>query len=557
MEPIRAFPELTLEEEEALREETRDKSRNDLHYLAKHLLGFDKLTNHYHREMCIDIDSKKHKFKLLLHPRGHYKSTLASESYSILKLLRNPDEHILITNAKLGNSQKFLRSIANQFTSNPKFRWAWRDWWIKNYATNYHKQDMKDKLDWVVRNTQDEFTLLRSSMVREASITTASIDSSMVSQHYSTIIGDDIINREWVRSQELVERSILYFKDLLDLLNPDGEMVIIGTRWSHADLYAWILEEFGEKAVIRAPEGTVDDDILYRSKNTDSKKSWMISVKPTSVEDPIFPEEFTPEVLQSLYDAKGSYEFGAQYLLNPTPEEAQKFHKDWINWMDDSIDISALNTCITVDPAVSLDSRADRTAIVVCGYDKENNMYLLDGLNERLTEDELLEKLFEFATIYSDQSRFLLPIGFEAVGFQQTYIYNFERIMRERGKFFAVEPVKRRSRVSKEERILRLVPRVKSGFYMPRNMPRFSKREGEYDLAQRVLWELTRFPFAGFDDLADALADQLDLVQATGLPTIPAKRIAGKVVDFVHPSTIEDKKRRKRLAATANKGVVR
>jgi len=557
MDVIRAFPELSAEEEEALKEETRDKSRNDLHYLAKHLLGFDKLTDHYHREMCIDVDSRTHKFKLLLHPRGHYKSTIAAESYSILKLLRDPDEHILVTNAKLGNSQKFLRSIANQFTSNPKFRWAWRDWWVKNYATSYHRNDMKEKLDWVVRNTQDEFTLLRPSMVREASITTASIDSSMVSQHYSTIIGDDIINREWIRTQDLVERSILYFKDLLDLLDPDGEMIIIGTRWSHADLYAWIIEEFGDKAVIRAPEGTIDDDVRFRSESSDSKKSWMISIRPTSIEDPIFPEEFTPEVLQDLCDAKGSYEFGAQYLLNPTPEGSQKFHKDWINWLDEPLDISSLNTCITVDPAVSLNDRADRTAIVVCGYDKENNMYLLDGLNERLTEDELLDKLFSLASTYRAQSRFMLPIGFEAVGFQQTYVYNFERIMRERGEFFAVEPIKRKSRVSKEERILRLVPRIKNGFYMPRKMPRFAAREGEYDLTQRIMWELTRFPFAGFDDLADALADQLDLVQATGLPPANTPKPRGKVVEFVHPSTIEDKKRKKRLAQSVNKGVVR
>ena len=39
----------------------------------------------------------------------------------------------------------------------------------------------------------------------------------MVSQHYGLIVADDLINREYVRTQEMVEKSILYFKDLLDL----------------------------------------------------------------------------------------------------------------------------------------------------------------------------------------------------------------------------------------------------------------------------------------------------------------------------------------------------
>ena len=69
---MRAFPELTLEQEEALKEEARCKSKEDLHYLAKHLLGYNKITNHIHKRMAKDIDTPRYRFKLLLWPRGHY-----------------------------------------------------------------------------------------------------------------------------------------------------------------------------------------------------------------------------------------------------------------------------------------------------------------------------------------------------------------------------------------------------------------------------------------------------------------------------------------------------
>jgi len=541
---VRAFPELTPSEEEAFKEESRNKSRDDLHYLAKHLLGYNKITDHIHRRMAKDIDTPRYRFKLLLWPRGHYKSTLATESFSIQKLLRDPDERILITNVKLENSRKFLRTIAAQFSGNAKFRWAWREWWVNEYASNYQRAQMKEKLDWVVRDTQDELILLRPGSGREASISTGAVDASMVSQHYSTIIADDLVNRDYVRTQDMVDKSIMYFKDLLDLLDPDGDMVIIGTRWSHVDLYSWIINEFGFKASMRVPEGIIDNNIVKASDETpEEEKDWMISIMPTSADNPIFPEEFTAEVLRELARAKGPYEFGSQYELNPTPSEHQKFHVDWFNWYDEKPNISQLTTCITVDPAVSLKDEADRTAIVVCGYDKSNRMYLLDGLNDRLTETELLDVLYDFAMKYSIESRFLLPIGFEAVGFQQTYVYNFERLMMERGRLFAVESIKRKKQ-SKEERILRLVPRLQHGFYLPRKMLKTSKRDGDYDIVQRLIWELTKFPFAGFDDLADALADQLDLVHATKLPvdSNPVVR-SSKIVEFVHPSMAMDKKK--------------
>lgn len=534
-----------MEEERAIQEEARIKSQEDLHYLAKHLLGYSRVTDHIHRRMAKDVDTPKYRFKLLLWPRGHFKSTIATESFSIQKLLRDANERILITNVKLDNSRKFLRTIANHFTSSPKFRWAWRDHWIDEYATAYHKAEMKDKLDWVSRNTQDELILLRPYAGREASITTGAVDSSLVSQHYSTIIADDLVNRDYVRTQEMVEKSILYFKDLLDLLDPDGDMIVIGTRWSHVDLYSWIMNEFGGKASLRVPEGIIEKPIVELSDSTpEEEKDWMISVMPTYVEKPIFPEEYGTKQLNDLLKAKGPYEFGAQYLLNPTPAQHQKFDVEWINWMDTKPDLRTLTTCITVDPAVSLKDEADRTAIVVCGYDKENHMYFLDGINERVTEDELLDILFDFAEKYQRESRFLLPIGFEAVGFQQTYIYNFERMMMERGKLFAVEPIRRRSKQSKEERILRLVPRIKNGFYAPRKMLKLARRGEEYDLVQRLIWELVKFPFAGYDDLADAMADQLDLVQATKLPQSQKAKAekTGKVVDFVHPSMLQDKR---------------
>lgn len=564
---MRAFPNLTEQQEEVLKEEARQKCLEDLHYLAKHILGYDRLTEHYHRSMAKDIDTPKYKFRLLMHPRGHFKSTLGTESYPIKKSLENPNLRCLITNAKLDNSRKFLRTIAKHFNSNPRFRWVWRDWWIKKYATEYDRATMKDKLDWVVRDVQDELTLLRPGQAREATFTTGAVDASMVSQHYGLIVADDLINREYVRTQEMVEKSILYFKDLLDLLDPDGELLVIGTRWSHMDLYAWIIEEFGHKASYSVPVHIIHgqlEEALQRAEGTpDGEKSWLISITPTSPEKPVFPEEFGPKVLQELLEAKGPYEFGAQYLLDPTPAEHQKFMEEWFKPLDLMSDtwLSTLDICITVDPAISLEDSACDSSVVVCGYDEHNRMFFLDGVSERLSEHELPEAIFDMVARWQKKGRFLLPVGFESIGFQQLYIYTMERMMLERGLFFAIEPIARRS-MSKDERILRLVPRLKNEFYIPRKIIKqpYSRQGKPYDLVEKLKWQLLKFPFAGKKDLADALADQLDIVKAHRPPR--ELKAAPKIpkTEFVHPSIVEDKKHHKMAAARKAKrysGVVR
>lgn len=555
MSKMKIFPEFTEQEEELFKQEARQLCLNDLHYLAKEILGYNRLTDHYHKRMCQDIDTPKYRFRLLLHPRGHFKSTIGTESRSCQKLIRNPNERILISNAKLENSRKFLRAIAYHFNYNSKFRWLWREWWMENYATEYHRAEFGKKLDWVIRDTQDEFTLLRPYEGREASITTGAVDASMVSQHYSTIICDDLINREYVRTQEMVEKSILYFKDVIDLLDPDGELEVIGTRWSHMDLYHWIIEEFGGVASLRVPDGYLPDDVVERSQLTpEEEKEWMISIQPVYTNEgrPVFPEEFTPQVLRQLEDSKGPYEFGAQYLLNPTPAEHQKFKEEWFKPLDVMPDVSSLDVCMTVDPAKSLEDQADKFAIAICGYDDYNRMYFIDGLNERLDVEQGFEAVWEYAVHYYKEAKFFLPMGFEAVGFQETYLHAFQRRMMETGIFIPIyeqttnRPGITRRQQSKEERILRLVPRIKFEFYVPRRMPKspYNKEQQQYDLVMDLKWQLLNFPFAGHDDLADALADQLEIAQAHRLPTEQAAPPAEPKREFTHHSVVEDRARK-------------
>jgi hypothetical protein len=153
---------------------------------------------------------------------------------------------------------------------------------------------------------------------------------------------------------------------------------------------------------------------------------------------------------------------------------------------------------------------------------------------------------------WNSLAKMLYPVGFEAIGFQETFVFALDRMMRERNTFFMIEPIKRRT-ASKDERILRLVPRVKNGFYLPRHLiiTPYSGRGASYNLTQKLTTQLLMFPFAQHDDVADATADQLEIVQTTSAARTRPQADGELKGKFIHPSILEDKRNRRKLPAHA------
>src|SRR6185369_3285834 len=89
--------------------------------------------------------------------------------------------------------------------------------------------------------TQDR-TRLAANNKREATITAAGIDNNLVGGHYDLIIFDDPVSRDNVGTMDQIEKVIIRYKDSLDLLEPHGKLILMGTRWHDSDLYGWILD---------------------------------------------------------------------------------------------------------------------------------------------------------------------------------------------------------------------------------------------------------------------------------------------------------------------------
>ena len=204
-----------------------ESCREDIYYLAKLKLGFKDISS-CHDEVIKFLDSPSRR-KLYLDPRGHLKSSLVSIAKPIQYIFRNPDIRILIDNATWNNSRSFLRSI-KEYLMSPALQ--------EIYPSTFTQANE----DFFIISTR------RNKGLKEPTVDTSGIERTKTSQHYDVIIADDLVVRENVTTFEMMEKTKTHYKDLLDLLEPNGTLIIAGTRWHYADLYGDILKGVGYAA---------------------------------------------------------------------------------------------------------------------------------------------------------------------------------------------------------------------------------------------------------------------------------------------------------------------
>lgn len=449
----------------------KNRSLNELYLFNKHVLEVEKGDDKFvplapvHKEMCNFITDRTDRKKLILIPRGHLKSKLITIGYSVQQILKNPKIRILIYSATWQMAVDLNLSIQKALQTNQRIHQIWGDPTVGNK-------------EW----SQDR-TRLKQNDTREPTITAAGIDNNLVGGHYDIIIMDDVVNRDNINTREQIEKVVKRYKDSLDLLEPKGQLIIIGTRWHDSDLYGWILDpsnnikESYEVMIKRAFEGNIVTGEGF---------------------EPIWSQKFTLEHLQKQLREEGWSHFSAQYLNDPVPEEDADFKRDWFQYYDLS-DLKGriLNKFLMVDPAISLDKSADYTAMVVVGVDENNYLFVLDIIRSRFSPNQLIDGIIRLVERWQ-----IADVGIETVAFQKVIAYSLRDDLRFKRKPFHITELKPNER-SKDQRIKGLQPLYENGkIYHNKYLPNNIFLEDE----------LVRFPSSKHDDIIDALSFSLDLI---------------------------------------------
>lgn len=203
-------------------EAIRAEYKGSLYKTCKGLLGYKDVNQYTHGKPIKALESEMER-KLLVLPRGTLKSSLGVVGFSIWSLLKNPNIRILIDSEVYTNSKNFLREIRAHL-ENPKLTTLFGSFEGPNWS-------------------EGELTIAqRTKPLKEASITCGGVNTVKVGQHYDLIIFDDLNSNQNSATEEGRKKVLDHYKMTMAILDPGGQVVVIGTRYSAGDLIQHIIE---------------------------------------------------------------------------------------------------------------------------------------------------------------------------------------------------------------------------------------------------------------------------------------------------------------------------
>lgn len=440
-------------------EKIRRKAKDDLYYFSKHVLGYDLMEPDPHRPFCDFITDGKHDKKLILMPRGSFKSTIMTVAYSLWRLVNNPNIRILIVSETFGQSKGFLRSIKQHIEENETFKMLF----------GVLRPDGRDKLwssDQIIVDSRT------NPKVKEPTISCAGVGVQKTGYHCDLIIMDDVQSDKNTTTMEQIEKVKDFYKNLMSILDPGGKLFVVGTRWHFSDLYNYLLEEESDQFGTYIKKAIQEDGSL------------------------LFPTRLTHDFLEKVKKAQGAAFFSAQYQNNPVDQETAMFKRAWLQFYQTPP--PSLRHFIVIDPASGLSHHADFTGVVVAGICPDGDIYIREAVPLKATIADVMARIFELVEKYDIHNNGCL--GLEVNAMQRTWKYVFNEEMSKKHFFFAIKELRGGSNKSKPQRVSALQPYFENGKIW------LKKEQTE------LIDQICRFPKIAHDDLIDAMAYVLEIM---------------------------------------------
>lgn len=457
--------------------EIRRKAVADPLYFGSEVLGRDFFRNPCPEHVQAARAMVEQRNMLLLLPRGHCKTTLVDEIGTIWQWLAYPNDRILFLQASGDNAKALAKQVRQHLMQNEAFKALFPE-----YAMT--KADEEG-------NILSFSVPCRTAITREASLEIGTPDTNLSGRHYDLICASDIVNEQNVppaASYEQVEKLNEWYgttRSLLDTTNPRSHRRIDGTRWHTDDLYGKILK------------GDFDPKVNpHNDPNIEKKKFVKIVNGIRTGEDGLPQPIWMHRPQASLIEDRASmsdYLWAANMVNDPMQLGRCMFRAEWFKPYDKAPE--AMEIAITLDPAFTTQDknpRADRSAIIVSGVDKDRHLYVLAIRAGRWSSRDLLDNMHSLIEVWKPDW-----VGIEESGQQRALIDMFLEDRLRYGKVVPFRPLKPYS-TNKTVRALALQSIAqKDGVYV--KLPEM----------QELVDEFVRFtggPSTGMhDDLVDAL----------------------------------------------------
>lgn len=453
-----------------------------------------------HIELCQWWTRQDRKpMQLVLLPRDHGKSRMIAFR-AAWEITRRPWVRILYISATSNLAEKQLGFIKEILTS-PIYRRYWPE---------MVNEKEGDRAKWTNTEIAVDHPRRKEEAVRDPTVFTGGLTTSLTGLHCDVAILDDLVVPENAYTEEGRNKVRSQYSMLSSIEGADAEEWACGTRYHPKDLYSEMLdmhetlyddngEEVGSEPIYEVFERVVED----RGDGTGEF---------------LWPRQQRSDGMWFGFDQKilakkrGKYldrtQFRAQYYNDPNdPGEMnidrgkfQYYDKKHLNeqngswWYRDR----KLNIFAAVDFAYSESARADYTAIVVIGIDRDGFIYVLDI--DRFKTDKISEYFKHILDLHVKWD--FRKLSAEITAAQRAIVQQLKDYIRSYGLYLSIVDHKpTRHQGSKEERMAAILePRYD-------NQSIWHYKGGNC----QVLEDELILAHPPHDDVMDALASAIDI----------------------------------------------
>lgn len=316
----------------------------------------------------------------------------------------------------------------------------------------------------------EQFTVRRPTGILGPTVSAAGVGTGSTGARADLLVCDDIVDVRSLTSPAERQRVIETFtNNLVNLLEPDGRLWNLSTPWH-------------------------PDDLNARLRRNPAYQLFRQAVGPNF--EPVWPEKWPVERLRVRRDEIGEASFARGYRLLAIDPGELLIPADWVQFwqqpwpVENEADSERL---LAIDPAVSNSTRADATGMVLLARRLEPlEIRVLQATAVRLKAPELVEEIDRWDQLWQPNG-----ILFET---NAAFAGIHDLLVRHSRFGWKLQGIT--ARQSKQSRIHALAIPVRHGLVKLRG----AEPGGPHPSQQQLFQELTTFPYARHDDLADALA---------------------------------------------------
>lgn len=239
---------------------------------------------------------------IVLVPRNFGKTTIVTRAFNLWLHLREPDLSTYIGSENLDRAIKFfkpLRSVIDGSDPYSLFTWLYGDWYNRDrpWAT--------DQLVHAARKAVSR---------TDPSMAVWGVESGLTGAHPDVLILDDPTSYDkMAASSNWLNIVNDHIDSLLPVLNPDGMLLMVGTRYHDGDHMGRAIRDDGVRAVegMRIPGVDARDDGLW--------EVFFLAARDRAG-NPTFPKVWSDERLKR-YERQNNAHYWAQMMNEPSESE--------------------------------------------------------------------------------------------------------------------------------------------------------------------------------------------------------------------------------------------